>query len=74
VLRRVFLVRTEVLEEGSASIITVTRTGEIGTKLAVPSNIVFLRSVRLLLVTANVVPISPILVTLVMEALGSSGT
>jgi hypothetical protein len=34
---------------------------------------VFLRSVRRLLVTANVVPLSPILVTL-MEALGSSET
>jgi hypothetical protein len=33
-----------------------------------------LRSVRRLLVTANVVPSSPILVTLVMEALGSSET
>jgi hypothetical protein len=30
-----------------------------------------LRSVRRLLVTANVVPSSPILVTLMMEALGS---
>jgi hypothetical protein len=35
-------------------------------------NIVFLRSVRRLLVTGNVVPSSPILVTLMMEALGSS--
>jgi hypothetical protein len=35
---------------------------------------VFLRSVRQLLVTANVVPISLILVTLMMEALGSSET
>jgi hypothetical protein len=33
---------------------------------------VFLRSVRRLLVTANVVPSSPILVTLMMEALSSS--
>jgi hypothetical protein len=35
---------------------------------------VFLRSVHRLLVTANVVPSSPILVTLMMEALGSSET
>jgi predicted hotdog family 3-hydroxylacyl-ACP dehydratase len=33
---------------------------------------VFLRSVRRLLVTANVVPSSPILVTLMMEVLRSS--
>jgi hypothetical protein len=36
--------------------------------------LVFLRSVRQLLVTANVVPTSPILVTLRMEALSSSET
>jgi hypothetical protein len=35
---------------------------------------VFLRSVRRLLVTASVVPSSPILVTLIKEALGSSET
>jgi hypothetical protein len=35
---------------------------------------VFLRSVRPLLVTANVVPSSPILVTLMKEALSSSET
>jgi hypothetical protein len=46
----------------------------IGTKLAVTSNLVFLRSVRRLLVTASVVPSSPILVTLMKEALGSSET
>jgi hypothetical protein len=34
----------------------------------------FLRSMRRLLVTANVLHISPILVTLMMEALGSSET
>jgi hypothetical protein len=53
-LRRVALVRTDVLEELSASIIKVTRIRE--------------------LVTANVVPSSPILVTLMMEALSSSET
>jgi hypothetical protein len=36
--------------------------------------LVFLRSVRRLLVTANVVPSSPILVTLLKEALSSSET
>jgi hypothetical protein len=35
---------------------------------------VYLRSVRRLLVTANVVPSSPILVTLMKEALSSSET
>jgi hypothetical protein len=37
-LRRVALVRTGVLEEHSASIIRVTRIGELGTTLAVTSN------------------------------------
>jgi hypothetical protein len=37
-------------------------------------NLVFLRSVRRLLVRASVVPSSPILVTLMKEALGSSET
>jgi hypothetical protein len=36
--------------------------------------LVFLRSLRRLLVTANVVPSSPILVTLMKEALGTSET
>jgi hypothetical protein len=36
--------------------------------------VIFLRSVRRLLVTASVVPSSPILVTLMMEALSSSET
>jgi hypothetical protein len=35
---------------------------------------VFLHSVQLLLITANVLPSSPILVTLMMEALGFSET
>jgi hypothetical protein len=38
------------------------------------NNIAFLRSVRRLLVTANVVPSSPIIVTLMMEVLRSSET
>jgi hypothetical protein len=54
-LSRVALVRTDVLEELSASFIRVTRLGELGTTLAVTSN----RSVRRLLVTASVVPSSP---------------
>jgi hypothetical protein len=75
----VALVRTDVSEELSASIIRVTRIGELRT-LAVTRNrrmlphFVFLRSVRRLLVTANVIPSSRILVTLMMEALNSSKT
>jgi hypothetical protein len=65
---RVALVRTEVSEELCASFIRVTRIGELETTLALTS------SVRRLLVTANVVPSSPILVTLMKEALSSSET
>jgi hypothetical protein len=65
-LRRVVLVRTDVSEEFIASFIRVTGIGELGTTLAVTSNRCTLRR---LLVTANVVPISPILVTLMEEAL-----
>jgi hypothetical protein len=54
-LRRVALVRTDVSQEPSASL-------------------VFLRSVRRLLVATSVVPSSPILVTMMKEALGSSET
>jgi hypothetical protein len=57
-LRRVALVRTDVSEELSASLIRVTRIGELGTRLAVTAN----------------VPSSPILVTLIKEALSSSET
>jgi hypothetical protein len=53
-LRRLDLVRTDVSEELSSSIIRVTRIGDLGT-------------------TANLVPSSPILVTL-METLSSSET
>jgi hypothetical protein len=76
ILRSVALVRTDVSEELSASFIRVTRIGELGTTLAVTSNrcMVFLRSVRRLLVAASVVPSSPILVTLMKEALSSSET
>jgi hypothetical protein len=67
-IRRVALLRTDVSEELSFLIIRVTRIGELGTTLAVTSNR------RRLLVTAIVVPISPILVTLMNEALRSSET
>jgi hypothetical protein len=69
-LHCVALVRNEVLEECSTSVIQVTRIGEPGTALAVTSNCSMLHQ---LLVTANV-PGSPILATLVMEALRSSKT
>jgi hypothetical protein len=69
VLRRVALVRTDVSEELSASIIRVTRISELGTMLAV-----FLHSVHWLLVMANFVPSSMILVPLMMEALSFSET
>jgi hypothetical protein len=78
-LRRVDLVRTDVSEELSDSFIRVTRIGELVTTLALISNRrtlrrVFFRSVRRLLVTASVVPSSPILVTLIKEALSSYET
>jgi hypothetical protein len=60
-LRRVALVRTDVSWELSASFIRVTRIGE-------------LRTVRRLLVTASVVLSSPIVVTLMNEALSSFET
>jgi thermostable 8-oxoguanine DNA glycosylase len=67
-LGRVTLVRTDVSEELSASFIRVARRGELGTKLAVTSKGPTLRILCRLLVTANVVPSSPILVTLMKEA------
>jgi hypothetical protein len=72
-IRRVALVRTDVSEELSASFIRVTRIGELGTTLAL-CHLLFLRSLRRLLVTASVVPSSSILVTLMKEALSSSET
>jgi hypothetical protein len=57
-LRHVALVRANILEERIASIIKVTRISKLGT----------------MLVTANVVLSSPILVTLMMEAIRSSET
>jgi hypothetical protein len=57
-LRHVPLVRTDVSEELSVFFIRVTRIGELGTTLAV----------------TNDIPSSPILVTLMKEALSSSET
>jgi hypothetical protein len=69
-LRRVAFVTTDVSEEHSTSIIRVTRISELGTTLAVTSNrhtlhahLVSVRRARRLLVTANVVPSSLIVVT-----------
>jgi hypothetical protein len=80
-LRRVALVRTDVSEERSSSFIRMTTIGELETTLAVTSNrrtlhshTVVLRSVCRLLVTASVVPSSPILVTLMKEELRSCET
>jgi hypothetical protein len=70
-LRCVSLVRTDVSEKLSASVISVTSIGEMGTTL---THLVFLYCLRRLLVTASVVPTSPILVTLMKEALSSSET
>jgi hypothetical protein len=86
-LHSVSLVRTGVWEERSASIIKVTRMGELGKTFNILGfhggdyeklrllgcGLVVLRSMRPLLVTANVVPSSPVLFTL-KEALSSSGT
>jgi hypothetical protein len=60
-LHHVAPIRTDVLEELSMSFISVTRIGE-------------LRSLCQLLVTPSVIPSSPILVTLMKEALSSSET
>jgi hypothetical protein len=75
-LRRVALVRTDVSEELRASFIRVTRIGELGITLSLTRKyqMVFLRRVRRFLVTAIVVLILPILVTLMKEALSSSET
>jgi hypothetical protein len=69
-LRRVALVRTDVSEELSSSFIRGTRIGDLGTTLALSSN----RRTMRRNVRANVVPSSPILVTLMKEALSCSET
>jgi hypothetical protein len=66
-LRHVALVKIDVSEESIASIIRVTSIGDLETTLAVTSN----RSMQRVLV-ANVVPSSPILVTMMIEAIHSS--
>jgi hypothetical protein len=68
-LRRVALVRTDNSEELSTPFIKVTRIGELGTTLAVTSNLRKLRKNT----NASVVPVSPN-VTLMKEALSSSET
>jgi hypothetical protein len=65
-LRRVAPVKSDVSEELSASIIRVARSGELGT--------FSVSNVRWLLVTANIVSSSTILVTLMMEVLSFSET
>jgi hypothetical protein len=64
-LRRVALVRISLSEERVASIIRVSRIGVLG---------VFLRNELQFIVTANIVSIPPIPVTLMMEAVCSSET
>jgi hypothetical protein len=77
-LRCVALVRTDVSEELSVSIIVVTRIGELGTTLAVTNNRPTPRrnisSQRGSVASYGYVPSSPILVTPMMEALRSSET
>jgi hypothetical protein len=70
-LHRVAFVRIDVSDDRIASTIRMTRIGELGTTLAVTSN---RRSLLRVLVTANVVPSSPILVIQIVEAICSSET
>jgi hypothetical protein len=70
-LYHVALVRTDILEEPSTTVIRVTRIGELRTMLAMTSK--FLHSVRRLLVTVNVRR-SLILVVLMMDVLSFSET
>jgi hypothetical protein len=64
ILRRLALIRTDVSEDRSASIIRVTRIEELGTMLAVTSNL------RTLRINTS----SPILLTRIIEAICSSET
>jgi hypothetical protein len=74
-LHHVALVKTDVSEEFRTSFFRMTRISKLVTTLAVTSKQqVLLRSVRRLLVTASVVPSSPILVTLMKGALNSFET
>jgi hypothetical protein len=70
-LHRVALARIYDSEERSESIIRVTRIGELGTRLVVTSN---QRTLKRQLVTANLLLSSPLLVTLMVEALNSFET
>jgi hypothetical protein len=70
-LRRVALIRTDASEKLNASFIRVTRKDELGTTLAVSSN---RRTLRRKLQLALFLRSSPILVTLIKEALNSSET
>jgi hypothetical protein len=72
-LHRVTFVRADVSGERSAPIIRVTIT-ELGATLAVTSNRRTLRRNVRCVVTANVVPSSPNVVSLMMEAVISSET
>jgi hypothetical protein len=72
ILLSVALLRTDVSQELRASFIRVTRFGELGTTLAVTINRPTLR--RNTIGTAGIVPTSPILVTLMKEALSSFET
>jgi hypothetical protein len=70
ILRCEALVRSDISEKHIAFIIRVKRLGELEIAIAVTSiRSTILRSVLLLLVTDNVVPSSPILVSLMMEAI-----
>jgi hypothetical protein len=73
IFRRVALVRTNVSEGSSASIIRVTKICKLGTTSAVTTNRHKLRRNATLLVTGNV-PSSQILVTLIIVELSSSKT
>jgi hypothetical protein len=74
ILSRVAVVGTDVSEECIVSITTLTEIGELGTTLAVTSNPSTLGGTFQFLVAVNVFPSSPILVTLMMEAICSSKT
>jgi hypothetical protein len=82
-LRRVSLVRTDVSEEPGASFTRATKSKKFRSVRRFADSfhpdegyqvLVFLRSVRRLLVAACVVPSSPIFVTLMKEAPGFSET
>jgi hypothetical protein len=68
-LHGVVLVRTDVSKESIIPIIRGTRIGHLGTTLAV---LAAKASCEGILVTANIVPSSPILITLLIEAILST--